>query len=43
MYIDDVMIFSKIFESHFYDLNEILGLMENVGLMLKVKKVYIGY
>jgi hypothetical protein len=42
-YIDDIIIFSKIFEDHIEYFNKIFDLFDTLGIILKRSKIYFGY
>jgi len=42
-YVDDIIIFFKIFEEHVEHLNTILGLFDRLGMTLKDTKMFLGY
>src|SRR6266536_1819261 len=42
-YIDDIIIFSKIFEEHIKYLDIILGLFDYLGITIKGAKTFLGY
>ena len=42
-YVDDVVVFSKSFEQHLYDLEEVMSLMQNAGITLRASKAHVGY
>ena len=43
MYMDDIVVYSQAFEQHLRDLDKVLGLLQNAGIMLRVKKAHIRY
>ncbi len=40
VYMDDVIIFSRRFKDHLWHVGEILGVLKNDGLLLKLKKCH---
>jgi hypothetical protein len=42
-YIDDIVIFSKIFEEYIKYLNTIFELFNRIGITLKNSKIYLDY
>jgi hypothetical protein len=42
-YIDDIMIFSKIFKNHIEHLDKIFDLFDTLSIILKKPKIYLGY
>ena len=43
VYIDDVLIFSHTLEEHLQHLDEVLGLLEDAGISLSIKKCHFAY
>jgi hypothetical protein len=42
-YVDDIVIFSKIFEKHIEYLNMIFELFNRIGIIFKNSKIYLDY
>ena len=42
-FIDDIIVFSDTFEDHLRDLDDILGILENVGLTVQPYKCFVGF
>jgi hypothetical protein len=42
-YINDIIIFSKIFENHIEHLDKIFDLFDTLNIILKGLKAYLGY
>ena len=43
VYVDNIVVYSQAFKQHLRDLDEVLGLLQNAGITLRVKKAHVGY
>jgi len=43
IYIDNIFIYSNLFEEHIQDLDKVMQILSNKGFTLKAKKAFIVY